>query len=293
MRLSFSTLACPTASLAEILAFARAFGFGGVGLRAVGGELDLLKLPEFAPTARPLTRRRFADAGVAPEMLLTSLRLANARSADLQAARAMIDLAHDLGAPFIRVFGGPIPAGMALTDAQDRVATGLRTLAEDAVGAGVTVLLETHDDFTDTRRVAEVMRRADHSGVGLLWDIHHPYRLAGERVGETWQRIGSWVRACDVKDSRPDPSHRLGYRYELLGSGTVPLAEAFALLKAADFTGPLSFEWEKLWHPELADAALALPDAAQKMRALWSVEIPAFGDDLHVARMTKQDGTIS
>jgi len=270
VRLSFSTLACPTASLTEILAFSLAFGFSGVGLRAVAGELDLLNLPEFAPPVRQLTRRRFADAGVVPEMLLTSVRLADARSTDLQGARAMIDLAHDLGVPFIRVFGGPVPAGMALTDAQDRVAAGLRTLADNALGTGVTVLLETHDDFSDTRRAAAVMHRADHPGVGLLWDIHHPYRLAQEPVTETWARIGKWVRACDVKDSRPDATHRLGYRYALLGDGDVPLAEAFALLRSANFTGPLSFEWEKLWHPELADAAIALPHAAQNMRTLWS-----------------------
>ena len=270
MRLSFSTLACPTASLTEILAFGRAFGFSGVGLRAVAGELDLLNLPEFAPAARALTRRRFTDAGVAPEILLTSVRLVDARSTDLQGARAMIDLAQALGIPSIRVFGGPVPAGMALTDAEDRVVAGLRTLADSALGTGVTVLLETHDDFSDTRRAAAVMGRADHPGVGLLWDIHHPYRLAQEPVSETWARIGKWVRACDVKDSRPDATHRLGYRYTLLGDGDVSLAEAFALLKTANFNGPLSFEWEKLWHPELADAAIALPHAAQKMRTLWS-----------------------
>jgi sugar phosphate isomerase/epimerase len=270
MRLAFSTLGCPQWSFAEILANGRRYGFDGVAFRGVMGELDLTKVPEFAPAERSRSRERMQEAGLEPSMILTSTKLLVANSRELgdslTSARAHIDLAADLGAPAIRVFGGPLQVGLSRTAAIKRAAERLRLLGDYAAGKGVLVLLETHDDFTDPLLVRRVMEATSHPAVGVLWDIHHPFRLLELPVANAWRDVGPFVRACDVKDSVVDDSARLGYRYVKIGEGELPLDEALTLLRKARYDGWLAFEWEKMWHPDIADPHESFPHFERTIR---------------------------
>jgi sugar phosphate isomerase/epimerase len=53
-----------------------------------------------------------------------------------------------------------------------------------------------------------------------------------------------------------------------VGEGDVPLQQAVAFLAESGYSGALSVEWERAWHPELAPAEVALPAALKHMRAL-------------------------
>jgi sugar phosphate isomerase/epimerase len=46
------------------------------------------------------------------------------------------------------------------------------------------------------------------------------------------------------------------------------LKDALRILKAAGFDGWLTFEWEKVWHPNLADPSVAFPEFIARIRAL-------------------------
>jgi sugar phosphate isomerase/epimerase len=98
--------------------------------------------------------------------------------------------------------------------------------------------------------------------------VHHPIRIADESVAQTWANVGPWVRSVDFKDSVTDFEARLGYRYVQIGDGEIPLQDALQVLNAANFDGWLTFEWEKLWHPELADATAAFPEFITRIRGL-------------------------
>ena len=65
-----------------------------------------------------------------------------------------------------------------------RVIDGLRTLGEHAKGSGVTVLLETHGDYTDSPTVVELMKGAAMDTVALVWDAHHTF-VAGKEQPAT------------------------------------------------------------------------------------------------------------
>jgi sugar phosphate isomerase/epimerase len=45
----------------------------------------------------------------------------------------------------------------------------------------------------------------------------------------------------------------------LLGEGEVPVRDMLALLSDGGYQGWTSVEWEKRWHPEIAEPELALP----------------------------------
>ena len=83
-----------------------------------------------------------------------------------------------------------------------------------------------------------------------------------------WANIGPWVRSVDIKDSITDFEARLGYQYVQIGDGEIPLKDALRILKAAGFDGWLTFEWEKVWHPNLADPSVAFPEFITRIRAL-------------------------
>ena len=275
MKLSFSTLGCPKWSFDEIVRRASQYGYDGVAFRGLGGELDLTKVPEFSPAERANTRRRLREAGLTTSMVLTSAAMMIAEveklEASLRLGQSHIDIAFDLECPYIRVFGGQMPVGISHAAAVRRAGDRLRQLADYGAQKGVYVLIETHDDWVVTSLLRRAVEAADHPNVGVLWDVHHPVRIPGESVAQAWANIGPWVRCVDFKDSVTDFEARLGYRYVQIGDGEIPLKDALQILKAAGFDGWLTFEWEKVWHPDLADPSVAFPEFIARIRRLLEV----------------------
>jgi sugar phosphate isomerase/epimerase len=272
MKLSFSTLGCPNWSFDEIALKASQYGYDGVAFRGIGGELDLTKVPEFFPGALANTRHRLQEAGLATSMVLTSAVMMIAEpeklEASLQLGQSHIEIASELECPYIRVFGGQMPVGISYAAAVRRAGERLHRLGDYAAQRGVHVLIETHDDWVVTSHLRRAVEAADHPNVGVLWDVHHPVRIAGESVAQVWANIGPWVRSVDIKDSITDFEARLGYQYVQIGDGEIPLKDALRILKAAGFDGWLTFEWEKVWHPNLADPSVAFPEFIARIRAL-------------------------
>ena len=78
----------------------------------------------------------------------------------------------------------------------------------------------------------------------------------------TWQAIKPHVVHIHVKDSISKPSAKHPFSYVLPGEGEFAMAALRPVL-AAEFTGCVSLEWEKLWHPYLAPLDNALTAAAK------------------------------
>jgi hypothetical protein len=52
----------------------------------------------------------------------------------------------------------------------------------------------------------------------------------------------------------------------LLGAGEVPVAQTVGLLRQHGHDRWIAVEWEKKWHPEIADATVALPQHIEVLR---------------------------
>ena len=260
MKLGFSTLGCPQWDLDQIIDSARANGYDGVEFRAYKGSVDLLKAFGEFPGGPAEVRRRLARAGVEVCCLATSVCLTDPDPSVAEGDR-MIDLAMALGAPYIRVFGGAIPAGEPKESCHARAAQKLTQLGKRAGQRGKRVLVESHDAFSTGAQVAELASAALGEGTGVLWDLHHPYRM-GESPSETAGFIARRTYHTHIKDSRKDAG------YTLLGEGDVPLPELVKELHMAGYQGYLCLEWEKQWHPELPEPEVALPQAARYLSDL-------------------------
>jgi sugar phosphate isomerase/epimerase len=269
VKLGFSTLGCPIWTTEEIIEGARRYGFDGVELRMVRGQVDLRALPELAPGRIDATREGFRSAGVEVFCVDTSLRLgwlAGARrAAQLDEAQAMLELARGLHAPSIRVFGGDLDGRDPTAADLPRLYEQLVTLADLGQQAGVKVLLETHDTFSTGGAVAALLESGAGVPVGVLWDVLHSYRHR-ETFAETLEAVGDHIDLVHLKDAgtfSPD-----GFDLKLIGEGSLPIPEAVRLLQARGYDGYLSFEWEKGWHPDLAEPEVAFPHYVKVMQRM-------------------------
>jgi sugar phosphate isomerase/epimerase len=221
-----------------------------VELRLLDGEpIDPLSLDA---ATRCAVGTMLARADVPLVSVDTSIELAQPFGDELAAA---VELAAEWRTSSVRVFGGE---ARALDDIARRIEPALERAAE----LEVTVALETHDDFSSAVLVAELLRRVDNPSFAALWDVHHPYRV-GESPQDVVDALGPRIHLVHVKDAR-----RRGDDWELvpLGEGDVPVRESLVALDAAGYDGWLTVEWEKRWHPELAEPEVALPRELETLR---------------------------
>ena len=261
-RVAFSTLAFPDTSLASALSLGRRWGYSGVELRLINGELIDPRMPA---AARARVKRTVTAAGLPVVAVDSSVRLTgdDPRS-DL---RRFLELAHDWESPLVRVFGGPLATGRAARQEQLRAASGvLESCVPLARRLGVAIGVETHDDFSASAILAELLAMADPGSVGAVWDSHHPHRT-GETPAGVYANLGGRILLTQIKDARRGPDD--DWRLVLLGQGEVPVRQILALLAARGYRRWISVEWEKHWHPEIERPEVALPQYLA-MLAEWT-----------------------
>ncbi|MDQ1913913.1 sugar phosphate isomerase/epimerase family protein [Paenibacillus sp. GD4] len=268
MKLSFTTLGCPDWDLQLIIGRAAEYGFDAIDFRGLNGELQLYKLPEFAEFARS-TKEAIKDAGLTVSCFSSSVKAFSAGDLDanIEEIRSYAKLCSLFETPYIRVFGGGI-GSVSRHEAVAAMVAHLDILGTIAKEYGVKLLLETHDDWTSCTDVKAVMEQLDPDAIGVLWDLHHPYRVLGESPEETLAALGPWIHYTHVKDSRLTPDGKRPFQYCRTGEGSIPLAEMIGLLRSRGYDGYYTLEWEKKWHPDLEDASIVFPHYVHYMRQL-------------------------
>jgi sugar phosphate isomerase/epimerase len=262
--IAFSTLGCPDWTWKQILETADRLGYAALELRGIAGEMDLPKVPELSGTRLAGTKKDLAALGLVVSDLGASARMhekdPGTREKQLDEGRRFIDLAQAMGVKYVRVFGDKIPEGEPKEEVMKRVVEGFQQMAAHARPAGVTVLIESHGDFTHSNDLVEILTRVGSPQFALLWDAHHSFVAGGEQPADTYAKLGKWVRHTHLKDSKPEGADR---RYVLIGAGAVPVKEQVRVLAKGGYTGYYCFEWEKKWHPEIEEPEVAFPQYAK------------------------------
>jgi sugar phosphate isomerase/epimerase len=283
MKLAYSSLACPGWTVEEAADAVARYGFDGIEWRLADGE------PILPQTSASVVRRVIEATqarGLSVPALDTSCRLVQAdeagRSATMREGEFMVDLAMNLGAPAVRVFGGPLPDGVSISEALAPAAEVLSGIARYAAAHGIQMLLETHDPaWSRSSNAVALTAAAGAPSVGILYDILHPCRM-GEPVEQTLSTLGRHVELVHVKDGRRPPDGSQEWPLCALGEGDVPLDRIFATLQAQGYDGWYTFEWEKRWHPELAEPEIALPAGVAFVRALAASVSASASEQTHM-----------
>ncbi len=246
MKLAFSTLGVPGLAVDRVVRLAADHGFHGVELRARASEEPVHT--GLGASERAGARAAFERAGVEIVCVASYVKVAEPGPDDavVDEIGEHVALAHDLGAPYVRVFpgGGDSPADQADAVAARRLAA-IAPYAEDK---GVRVLLETHDSHARAADAARVLGLVGHRGAGAIWDVMHTWR-GGEQPVASYPVLSPHLGYVQVKDiASVDDTVPLP-----LGDGVLPLAECVETLTRDDWDGWLCWEYEKRWYPQVPE----------------------------------------
>jgi sugar phosphate isomerase/epimerase len=270
MKPAFSTVACPEWTLSQVAERAQDFGFEAVELRTFGDHSTMFACDP-ALTSGDKVRRLFGDRGVEVLSLASGVRFdepirppvigyaISDTERSVREGRRAVDLAVALECPYVRVFGFDFAAREKRSRAVTRIAGRLAKVVDHAEKTGVKVVVENGGAF----RTAAALRELLVAGQSRLLGVSYNLALgieAGDTVESAIASLGDALMVARIKDLRD------GHPCEL-GAGQVPCERFVRTLAAAGFDGPLVYEWDRAWMPELAPAEQVLGSAAAR---IWS-----------------------
>ena len=283
MKISFMTFSCPDWNLDTILKKGKEYGFDGVEPRVEVGHKHGIELG-LSKTEIAEIRQKVQDSGMAISCLAISAAYSSPKEDEyrrnIENCKKHAVLAGSLGIGLIRVFGGLIPEPKEENREKyyDRIAKGLAECGRFSYEHGVTLCLETHDDFCRVKNAAEILKRAGIPGLSINWDFTHSI-LCGDEPKEVYPLVKGRVshlhsRDCKYKgQGNPLPAKKLEYLREDiykdwdyvmvgLGEGDMPVREVMSIMLADNFSGFFSLE-KSDWKPEFS-----LPRDAANFHAL-------------------------
>ena len=242
VKLSTMTSVTPDWTLDQTIEAMKKYGYEGLEPRAGWGHAAGLEL-DTAPADRDAARAKLEAAGLVISCVATGARFAAEDPAELDGYVAetdkAIDLAADLGGACVRTFGGARGKG-ELRGIVNRTADAYKRVVDHAADRGVTVLMETHDEWCNSAHVRSVVETVNHPNLAVLWDFMHTQRM-GERPEETMGVIGALTKHLHAHDGRyVDGGRKLDTVG--LGEGELDHATPVKLLTDAGFEGFFSVE---------------------------------------------------
>ena len=240
MKLSFSTRGWAHLTWEEWLEAGETMHFEGVEV------YNLLGCPELTERSGPFhkynmaaTVRQMREKKLSIPCFDTSYDLSSEEQDFIPTLKELIQMAKQMQVPYISV--------VALFDKEDLVRSNLNALLEDAEAADVTILVKTSGIFSDTARLRTMMDDFASDYLAALWDVHHPYRDHDESADATIKNLGAYVKHVHLRDSDDKDT------YNLIGEGTLPVADMMRALSSIDYDGFISLEWKTAWMEDLPD----------------------------------------
>lgn len=268
--LSFSTLGCPAWDFPQVIQHAVKNAYSGIEIRGIKGNLDLPTHPIFSQSNISSTKRQVQDAGLKIVNLGSSANMhfldPKKKQSNLDEAKKFIELASQLSCPFIRVFPNDLPKDQDEKETVQAIIQSLIELGNFAKSSGVKVLLESHGKVIKSDMLLHIMQETNHAQVGLVWDFFNMWSITKEPPAQVYSLLKKYILHTHIKDAIVSDS---GEKYTLLGEGNAPVKEALHALKAGGYTGYYSFEWEKLWHPEIQEPEIAIPHFSKNFSKFW------------------------
>ncbi len=245
MKLSFSTRGWPELTWDEMVDTALEMGFSGIEVYNLPKFDDMLaKGGPFHPYQVAATARDLREKKLAIPCFDTSCDL----SADPEAVAtltSLIEVAKNAQVKYV--------VACALEDKEDIVYAVLQRLTPIAEKAGVSLLIKTSGIYADTARLRAMLDQFASDNLGALWDVHHPYRDFGESGDATIKNLGAYVCHVHLRDSDDTGS------YQLIGEGSMPIADMMRALSSVNYDGFISLEWKPEWLEDLQDPEVIFP----------------------------------
>jgi sugar phosphate isomerase/epimerase len=267
-KLCFNTLACPEWSLKEVFENAKKYGYKAIEIRGIKGDVEILNSPEFASNRISEIKKWSEDNDVKILNLNSSVVLheyeADKKTKNIDTAKRYIDLALQLGCPYVRVFPDKFPKEKSKEFALETIKGNYETLIDHCKGSKVKVLLDAHGDLVASNDLKNILDKVNINHSGMIWDFFNMHLKTKESPQKMYDTLKPYIEIVQLKDGIFEPNYK--YKYTLTGEGEIPISEILGIIDKGKYKGFLSFEWEKRWHPELPDPEVALPHFMEEIR---------------------------
>ncbi len=117
----------------------------------------------------------------------------------------------------------------------------------------LVILVETVGIYADTHKLRELLNYFASDNLAALWDLHYPYREAGEAPEITVKNLGAYIRHIHMKDSDGSDT------YSLVGEGSLPIADVINALRSVNYNEFISIEWDPQWDSDISDMDIIFP----------------------------------
>lgn len=240
LKYAFTTSSCPDYSLEQLIGAAERFEYDGVEARVAWDHAHGIE-PDATGDQRIAIRRTFEKTSVKLCCISTGCRYTDPQALEQQIGQThrCIDLAGDLSCPLIRVFGGALD-GQDRESAAARVLEAINAVIDHAADRGVTILIETHDDWSASEDVLSLVHAMDHSNFGVLWDVAHPVIRAGESIVDAHDNLMHVMRHVHIHDANVIDGK---FDWKPIGQGQFDIRQVIKLLLREAFAGYVSGEW--------------------------------------------------
>ncbi len=256
MKLSFSTRGWPDLTWEEMLETALEMGFGGIEVYNLPKFDRLLaKSGPFHPHQTAATVRSLREKKLSIPCFDTSCDLSAEPNA-VDHLTQLIEIARNTQVKYV--------IACALHDNEEAVCDALHRLYPIAEQSGVSLLLKTSGIYADTARLRKLLDEFAGDYLGAAWDVHHTYRDFGESGDTTIKNLGAYISHVHLRDSDDTGS------YQLIGEGTLPVADIMQALSSVNYDGFISLEWKPEWMQELQDPEIIFPHYANYMARFHS-----------------------
>lgn len=259
MKLSFSTKGWANYSWQQLCTSAKEIKYAGI-------ELHSMQCEAFSKKGGPLSSENLNQSiselksdGIEIACLDSVCNIGDSNAVDenIKTVSEYIEKAKDFNAPFVRVYA------LNEADCEEAVIKCITAVLPLAEEYGVTILVETTGYFADTKKLRTLLESFASDSVAALWDMHHPYRFAGESPDKTIENLGAYVKHVHIKDSVADVDN---IKYCLMGEGTLPIECMINALRSVNYNGYISLEWDPAYLEEVKDLDVLLSYFAGYMR---------------------------
>jgi len=283
MKIAFSTIACPSWTLADAANKAAEYGYLGMEMRSFHDpkrSVDAHVASDPMGVEPQTIQSIFDQAGIEPVSFATSVRYDKPinppvigrvfmnEEEGVHETKAYVDLADRCGTKYVRVFGCDLPAAEPHACSMTRVSNRLRLAAQTARNTKVRVLLENAGSFARSSEFLGMIEQVDSQWLGASFNILASVQ-AGECPIEGVKTLGDHlhvIKVCDI-DADGNPTR--------LGEGVLPIDKLIGALGEMNYDGWVVYEYPKLWHPKHElDADDVLEHAADTLYA-WMGATPA------------------
>lgn len=211
-----------------IIKHCEATGFEGVELRTTHAHRVEVEL---SAAQRAEVKQRFADSKVELFGLGSAFDYHTPDSAklrrDIEATKAYIVLAHDVGASGVKVRPNALPREVPVEKTLAQIGSALRELGDFAAGYGQQIRLEVHGTGTSLLpHIKTIMDAADHPQVGVCWNSNQT-DLAGQGFDANFDLVKDKIVEVHLRDLYLEeyPWRRLLTRLNGIGYSSFCLAE--------------------------------------------------------------------